>query len=51
MTPVDFQLISNGGTSPLSLPDLNAVVVGDGLSDNKLYYQRAIELIPTPQDI
>ncbi len=49
-SPVDFQLISTG-TSPVSIPDLNAVVIGDGLSDNGLYYQRVMELIPTPQDI
>lgn len=43
---IDFQLVSNQ-----KIPDLNAVVIGDGLSDNRLYYQRIIELIPTPQDI
>lgn len=43
---VDFQLISDR-----QIPDLNAVVIGDGLSNNKLYYQRVIDLIPTPQDL
>lgn len=43
---IDFQLVS--GTQ---IPDLNAVVVGDGTSGNGLYYQRIIDLIGTPQDI
>jgi hypothetical protein len=49
-TPLDFQLISSW-TSAAPLPDLNAVVIGDGLSENGLYFQRVIDLIPTPQDI
>jgi len=48
--PAHFQLISYKGT-PVAIPDLNAVVVGDGLSDNGLYFQRVVELIPTRQDI
>ncbi len=43
---IDFQLVSDQ-----QIPDLNAVVIGDGLSGNGLYYQRIIDLIPTPQDI
>jgi hypothetical protein len=43
---IHFQLVSDQ-----KIPDLNAVVLGDGLSGNGLYYQRIIELIPTPQDI
>ncbi len=46
-TSVDFQLTSAGAY----IPDLNAIVIGDGLSDNGLYFQRVMELIPTIQDI
>lgn len=45
-----FQLISTGW-SAIFIPDLNAVVIGDGLSDNGLYFQRVVDLIPTRQDI
>jgi len=45
-TSVDFQLIADQ-----KIPDLNAIVIGDGLSNNKLYHQRIIELISTSQDI
>lgn len=44
---IDFRIISD----TVAIPDLNAVVIGDGLSKNRLYYQRIIDLIPTPQDI
>lgn len=47
---VDFQLTSQG-ISGYYIPDLNAVVIGDGLSNNGLYFQRVIGLIPTIQDI
>lgn len=33
------------------LPDLNAVVIADGLSDNGTYHARTIELIPLVQSI
>jgi hypothetical protein len=45
--PIDFQLLATGAT----IPDLNAVIIGDGLSDNGLYFQRVVDLIPTQQDI
>ncbi len=45
---IDFQLISD---QQIQIPDLNAIVVWDGLSWNGIYYQRVIDLIPTPQDI
>ena len=46
-TSVDFQLTSLGS----HIPDLNAIVIGDGLSNNGLYFQRVMGLIPTIQDI
>lgn len=38
-------------SSSISIPDLNAVVIADGLSDTGDYHSRIIELIPTVQSI
>lgn len=37
--------------SNVALPDLNAILVADGLSSNKLYHSRIVELIPVIQSI
>jgi hypothetical protein len=33
------------------IPDINAVLIADGLSKNSLYHARIIELLPVTQSI
>jgi hypothetical protein len=42
--PVSFSIST-------SIPDLNAVVIADGLSQNTSYHARIVELIPLTQSI
>gem|GEM_PF-2957893 len=44
MIPVSFSL-----SAPI--PDLNAIIIADGLSKNTSYHTRIIELIPLIQSI
>lgn len=44
MIPLSF-------TMSTTIPDLNAIIVADGLSPNTIYHSRIIELIPLIQGI
>lgn len=43
---IDFTINSN-----YEIPDLNAILVADGISGNGLYHSRIIELLPVTQSI
>lgn len=45
---IGIQLETNNG---IMIPDLNAVLIADGISNNWLYHSRIIELIPMTQSI
>lgn len=49
VTPVDFTL--NSGTPGVKIPDLNTVIIADGLSENGEYYSRIIEVKEKTQGI
>ncbi len=50
-TPLESLLLPVSFTLSTAIPDLNAVIVADGISSNTTYHSRIIELIPLIQGI